>query len=449
MRRAFQTRLVLVTSTAGLILAVVFVALVIKLRSDLAGEMTDRMVARAAGILGPVAQRQFEREQDETPGQPTSNTLVSALLASARQEGMLSLAVFDADGATLEAVPGALAFVELTTEDFVQLSSGRQLSRFHQGSTRLPDPLPAGAVHDMPVLEVSLPIMAPQTQTPVGFVRYLLDGRPLAADLALINDRLNAQTQVTLAFGLVSIAGVLTLAHFGLRRAQKTIDERNARLLKTEVELSLAERASAMGQITSHLMHGVQGAVAGLRSAVDSGRAPDWESVSDYTARLQAMTTETLNVLGDLRSNAAYSLTGEDLGSLILERNRASAKERSIELCIENRIESEVDSRRGGILCLIADNLVQNAIQMSPRQSSVKIALDKAENKVFLRVSDQGDGIPDGLKERLFQPGFSTRPGGTGLGLALSRLLARQLNGELTLVSTGRNGSCFELSIPV
>jgi len=63
-------------------------------------------------------------------------------------------------------------------------------------------------------------------------------------------------------------------AYVGLNRAQRVIVERTARLTHANFELTLAAKASALGQITSHLIHGLQGPVAGLRAVV-TGRAAD------------------------------------------------------------------------------------------------------------------------------------------------------------------------------
>lgn len=66
----------------------------------------------------------------------------------------------------------------------------------------------------------------------------------------------------------------------------------------------------------------------------------------------------------------------------------------------------------------------------------------------LIRVADDGPGVPERLRERLFQPFSSTRRGGTGLGLAISSELASNHGGELSLVDTGPLGTIFELRLP-
>ena len=66
-----------------------------------------------------------------------------------------------------------------------------------------------------------------------------------------------------------------------------------------------------------------------------------------------------------------------------------------------------------------------------------------------VRIQDDGPGIPERLRERLFQPfAGSGRPGGAGLGLAIARELARAHGGDLTLEESGPGGSTFTLRLP-
>jgi signal transduction histidine kinase len=100
-------------------------------------------------------------------------------------------------------------------------------------------------------------------------------------------------------------------------------------------------------------------------------------------------------------------------------------------------------------------NLLRNAreaIQSAPGPRPpglIQVASDRKQDKLLLRVSDNGPGLPVKATERLFQPfSGSARPGGTGLGLAISRELIKANGGELTLLANGSDGAVFELSLP-
>ena len=107
-----------------------------------------------------------------------------------------------------------------------------------------------------------------------------------------------------------------------------------------------------------------------------------------------------------------------------------------------------IDSHRGSLLCLIANNLVQNAIAATDPGRRVSVALGEEGGAFTLQVQDEGAGIPDSVRRNLFRPGRSGRPGGSGLGLAISQLLARQIGAEVTLVSTGPQGTTFNVTLP-
>ncbi|HEY1763634.1 MAG TPA: sensor histidine kinase, partial [Opitutaceae bacterium] len=106
-----------------------------------------------------------------------------------------------------------------------------------------------------------------------------------------------------------------------------------------------------------------------------------------------------------------------------------------------------MESHRGGILCLIAGNLVQNAIVATDSGKKVTVEFKNEGDRMRLVVSDEGRGIPSERKARLFEPGQSSRQGGTGLGLALSQLMARQIGASLVMVRTGPTGTEFEVSL--
>jgi signal transduction histidine kinase len=304
----------------------------------------------------------------------------------------------------------------------------------------------------VPVLEVLLPLPGHGPASVRGFVRYFIDARPLSRELAIIDGRINRQTAVTLLVGTVLIAAVVTGATFSVQRAQRTIAERNERLTRANFELTLSSKASAVGQIASHLIHGLQGSVEGLRAVVASRDAdpsnPAWESAAGYTERLQTMIRETVELLGDANADASYELTGRDLAATIRDRNMSYAAKGGVALEVNEGFDATIDSHRGSLLCLIASNLAQNAIIATEPGKRVSVSLADAGWAVVLTVSDEGSGIPESVQKHLFKPGCTGRPGGTGLGLAISKLLARQIGAEMVLLSTGPDGTVFRVTLP-
>jgi signal transduction histidine kinase len=437
--------------TGGL-LFVIFAALVIWFRSDLRSEIHLKIIERDAAVLYPMALQQLaDSAANGTPD--SSGNALTALLMSARQKGMLAVAVFDRDGNTVESVPATQLFVELPTDDYLKLEGGVPISRYHPAFPL--DRYFAGVSADQrqtPVLEVLLPLPASGSPKVQGFVRYYIDARPLSRELAVIDDRIDRQTAVTLLVGAVLIAAVMAGATFSVHRAQRIVAERNERLTRANFELTLASKASAVGQITSHLIHGLQGSVEGL-SAVVAGRKSDppseaWESAADYTERLQTMIRETVALLGDASASTTYELSGRELAATVRERNKATAAEKGVVLEVNEGFSGTTDSHRGSLLCLIANNLVQNAVIATAPGKKVSVSFADAGWAIVLTVRDEGQGIPESVQKHLFKPGRSGRPGGSGLGLAISQLLARQIAAEMVLLSTGPEGTTFRVTLP-
>jgi len=96
-------------------------------------------------------------------------------------------------------------------------------------------------------------------------------------------------------------------------------------------------------------------------------------------------------------------------------------------------------------------NLLGNAIKHSPERSVVRVGIAHQDQRIVYRVDDEGPGVAADDAERIFdiyvtKPGEETR--GLGLGLPLSRRLARLLGGELHAVTHPGRGGCFVLEVP-
>jgi signal transduction histidine kinase len=96
-------------------------------------------------------------------------------------------------------------------------------------------------------------------------------------------------------------------------------------------------------------------------------------------------------------------------------------------------------------------NLLSNAIKHAPERTSVKLSIAAVDARVVYRVEDEGPGVPPGDVERIFDI-YVTKADeeaqGLGLGLPLSRRLARLLGGELRAAARPGKGGCFILEVP-
>lgn len=450
-----STRLLPLAVLAGAVLVGIFTVMVWRYRTSLRAEIHRTIINRDAAVLHPVALRQLAQHEADSAAENVSD-LLTAVLENAQQKNILGMVIFDAQGRTLRYSPASLLFAELPLVDYTLLLKAEPISRYHPAfpleryfSGISPSPnRPA-----TPVLEVLLPLHGSDPGKILGFAQYFIDARPLTHELTVIDQRMSRLTSATLSVGALLIAAVMTVAYFRLRRAQRLIAERNDRLIRANFELTLAAKASALGQITSHLMHGLQGSVAGLHAVVsghEPGAAtPDWATAAGYTQRIQTMIQETVTLLGDSDTHTSYELTGHELATIVRHRNADAAAKKGVELIVRDDFPRSIDGHRGGLLCLVISNLVQNAITATASGRNVTVIFRHHGNEATVTVADEGHGFPKERLLHLFEPGHSSRPGSSGLGLAISQLLARQISASLTLDSTGPNGTRFRLTLPV
>jgi signal transduction histidine kinase len=195
----------------------------------------------------------------------------------------------------------------------------------------------------------------------------------------------------------------------------------------------------------------------GLRGPVTEEQRVDLARMKTNQQYLLVLITEILNFVQVSTGRVAY-----DIGDL----NAHEALTRAVDL-IEPLI-----AQRGivwdGITCdasviaradpekvtQILVNLLSNAIKFTPEGRSIAVECEATGNTVLMSVSDTGIGIPADKLDAVFEPfiqlkeGLADRGSGVGLGLAISRDLARAMSGDLTVESIEGSGARFTLSVP-
>jgi signal transduction histidine kinase len=115
----------------------------------------------------------------------------------------------------------------------------------------------------------------------------------------------------------------------------------------------------------------------------------------------------------------------------------------------EGEIISKIDRTQ---LIRIITNLVKNAIQAIPEQQEnkvVAVTVKKESNHVIISVSDNGIGIAIADFNRIFEPKFTTKSSGMGLGLSIIKNIIENYNGTITFVSRKGKGTTFTVSLPI
>lgn len=94
-------------------------------------------------------------------------------------------------------------------------------------------------------------------------------------------------------------------------------------------------------------------------------------------------------------------------------------------------------------------NLVRNAIEAMPQGGTLTVSTARDDNQVVLRISDTGVGIAEAERQRIFKPFFSTKSGGTGLGLPLTQQIIIEHDGRIECESAPSQGTTFVIRLPL
>ena len=102
-------------------------------------------------------------------------------------------------------------------------------------------------------------------------------------------------------------------------------------------------------------------------------------------------------------------------------------------------------------LIRVFNNLVNNAIQAisDDKNGEIHIQLSKKESFYLVAVKDNGSGMTDEVKEKVFQPNFTTKSTGAGLGLAMVKQIIDSHQGKISFVSSHREGTTFFIEFPI
>src|SRR5690606_11986556 len=123
----------------------------------------------------------------------------------------------------------------------------------------------------------------------------------------------------------------------------------------------------------------------------------------------------------------------------VVDLHEGIAGERRVELRARGRARAVCDPRKVEQILI---NVVQNALEVAPAGTAVELEVVEAPpEQVRVYVRDQGPGLDQDRRERLFEPGVTGKREGSGLGLTIARALARQHGGELELVDRSARGS--------
>jgi signal transduction histidine kinase len=414
--------------------------------------------AQLAGRDGEIlhAVTQMQQMPDDAGAEPPADITDPAeqfnlILKTSRLKGVMAVRLFTPDGKFANAIPANVTEARLGAETLAPLRALKPVSRFHEAAPLdeiflLLEP-PASPAP--PVLEVNLPLHAEGSRVLAGCAQFIIEGQSLAAEYTALDRHLWRQSLLAFLGGGVALA-------LGLGWAFRQLAARTAELERANRELALAARASAVGAVAAHLVHGLKNPLFGLQSFVagrgqdgEAAPAADWEMATDSARRMTALINEVMAVLREEPGAPAYEVSVAELAELVTARVRADAAAADVQLKTEAAARATLASRTANLAALILANLLHNAIQATPRGRTVKFSVREAGGALDFSVVDEGPGLPAGMHANLFTPCTSSKPGGGGIGLAISKQLANHLGAALELKGSSAAGCHFALTLPL
>lgn len=459
-----KLRRTLAVLTAGTI--VIFGGLAIALTEWVRTPWRAEVLQREARTMQAVALMQISTAQQRLAqlGVPMSNTDVfAAVLESSRLSGVLrvfEVQLFDPAGQLREGLP-------VGAEDAGRIVPwwprplNEPIARFDpRGSLDAVLGLPLAPGERpirTPLLEVVVPLTPEHGGPSYGVARYWIDGGALAAEFHGMDHRLFVQA-LTAFLGASAVIVLLVLwTYRRLAQAHEQLVARSADLARANQELDFAAKTGALGAISAHLIHGLKNPLAGLEGFVaeasvsedDATRGQARETAMETARRLRAMVNEVVAVLRDEASGGAdYPVPVRETLDAVHARAAATAAAAGVSLTTAPAIDAELNARTANLASLVLANLLTNAIEAARRGGEVRLQATQTDGMVEFVVTDTGPGLPPSVRNSLFRPVMSTKPGGGGMGLAISHRLARHAGGELELLRSDPAGTAFRLRVP-
>ncbi len=218
-----------------------------------------------------------------------------------------------------------------------------------------------------------------------------------------------------------------------------------------------------LGQLSASLAHEIRNPLAVLSNVASSLRrhtsrsrgseplVPLVEMLQEETDRLARLVDDLLlfSQTGRLSERPFHPNALVDVALLDVAKGQLSNLDRPIDTDVEQGLAPITGSMDG--LCRALVNLIVNAVQSSDGDGAVRVIVRRESDRpgwIAIGVQDEAGGIPTGLRHNIFEPFFSTRPTGTGLGLPIVKRIVEAHGGTLELENAVGQGATFWMRIP-
>jgi signal transduction histidine kinase len=225
----------------------------------------------------------------------------------------------------------------------------------------------------------------------------------------------------------------------------RAFNQMTALLKENRAQLVRAEKDAAWREMARQVAHEIKNPLTPISLAVGLLKRARSERPSEFDAIFERTTDMIGRQVDHMRDIAKdfHALAGRHVEPRIFEAapvvrevldlEAAWASEQGVRVvvrCEDAKLRGDPDELRRALI-----NLVSNALEAMPTGGELEVSLSVEGERVVLIVGDTGSGISDVVRERLFEPYFTTRSAGTGLGLAIVRRIVEDMGGSVTLTN--------------
>lgn len=241
-------------------------------------------------------------------------------------------------------------------------------------------------------------------------------------------------------------------------RMLEALRERDLQIHKQQHELLQAERLAAVGQLSAEVVHEIRNPLNAISLNIDwlENELGNSEqeigktiaSISKEIVRLNQI-TESYLVRARVPVQESQKTPVNDLIKEILDFTREEDRSRNIDIqAALSEEELFVNTDRSRLKQAFL-NVLKNAKEAMPRGGRIRVRTELADNTCRIQFSDTGHGMNEATQRKTFQPFFTTKSSGTGLGLTLTKEIVEEAQGSLQCDSQIGQGTTFTFQFPV
>jgi|UPI00039B42F7 signal transduction histidine kinase len=305
--------------------------------------------------------------------------------------------------------------------------------------------------HSKPVFEGILPFNVDSVS--YGVIRVGLNYQPLA------QIQQAAIRQLILRFGILSAMGFVALVYVMAIQNIRLLEREKAKItrevVRLQADLQQKEKLSAMGELAAGVAHEIRNPLNAISMSVQLLEREATEN-SSQQQRLVGIRKEITRIQNIIQQFLIFARPAPlqrqrvDVAEIIdraVQTFQARALSQNVKIIWYHPGQIEANLDPGKIMTCIS-NLIDNAIDATPAGGQITITLRRRRRNTFFSVADNGIGIPPENLSKIFNLYFTTKPTGTGLGLAQVYQIVSEHGGSIEVKSQPGAGSTFEINLP-